>query len=185
MTPRFFGYAAGGALATTSWYAFVGAAPAIFANGIAGTPRGTGICMGVIVSGLWIGTAVGWRWAGRATTEKLLINGGLLSLLAAMLFITAVAITDSKVFVTASMFLLTVGIGIVGPAALTGALSADDQMIGSASGLYGFMQMATGALCAAAVTMGSNPGMSAGSIMLIAAIIAQLFFFLARRAAPR
>ena len=45
------------------------------------------------------------------------------------------------------MILFSIGVGASGPVAITSAISTDPQMIGAAAGLYGFMQMANGALC--------------------------------------
>ena len=51
--------------------------------------------------------------------------------------------------------------------AITSAISTDPQMIGAASGLYGFMQMANGALCTLAVGFfPANPALSAASVLL-------------------
>ncbi|WP_216599910.1 Bcr/CflA family efflux MFS transporter [Sphingomonas sp. AP4-R1] len=181
-TPHFLGYAVGGAFATTSWYAFIGAAPGIFFVGLGQTPRATGVCMGIIVGGLWIGTVVGWRLAGRLTAERLLITGSLLSLVAAILFLFVMIAMNSVTLVTSVMFLFTAGIGIAGPAALAQALGANDAMIGSASGLYGFVQMAMGALCTAAVNLGRDPGLWAACVMLAAGIGAQVMFRMGRAA---
>jgi hypothetical protein len=49
------------------------------------------------------------------------------------------------------MILFSIGVGAASPVAITRAISIDPQMIGAASGLYGFMQMANGALCTLAV----------------------------------
>ena len=39
----------------------------------------------------------------------------------------------------------SIGVGAFGPVAITWTISTDPQMIGAASGLYGFMQVANGA----------------------------------------
>jgi DHA1 family bicyclomycin/chloramphenicol resistance-like MFS transporter len=43
------------------------------------------------------------------------------------------------------MILFSVGVGASGPVANTSAISTDPKIIGAASGLYGFMQVANGA----------------------------------------
>lgn len=40
-----------------------------------------------------------------------------------------------------------VGVGAASPVAITAAISTDRHLIGAACGLYGFMQMANGAVC--------------------------------------
>jgi MFS transporter, DHA1 family, multidrug resistance protein len=54
---------------------------------------------------------------------------------------------------------------------------------GAASGLYGFMQMANGALCTLAVgVIPANPALAAASVLLAGLLLGQLFFLLATRA---
>jgi MFS transporter, DHA1 family, multidrug resistance protein len=61
--------------------------------------------------------------------------------------------------------------------AITSAISTEPQMIGAASGLYGFMQMANGALCTLAVGFfPANPALSAASVLLAGILLGQYFF---------
>jgi DHA1 family bicyclomycin/chloramphenicol resistance-like MFS transporter len=57
----------------------------------------------------------------------------------------------------------------------------DPLVIGSASGLYGFVQMAVGALCTAVVGFGSSPALSAALVLVGAGIVAQAAFWVALR----
>jgi len=69
--------------------------------------------------------------------------------------------------------------------AITAAISTDPQMIGAARGLYGFMQMANGALCTLAVGFfPANPALSAATVLLAGLLLGQCFFLLATRARP-
>ena len=55
-------------------------------------------------------------------------------------------------------------------------------MIGVASGLYGFMQMANGALCTLAVGFfPANPALSAARVLLAGILLGQYFFLCATR----
>ena len=82
------------------------------------------------------------------------------------------------------MILFSVGVGASGPVAITSAISTDPQMIGAASGLYGFMQMTNGALCALAVGFfPANPALSAASVLLAGTLLGQ--YFLLRSAGTR
>jgi hypothetical protein len=54
------------------------------------------------------------------------------------------------------MILFSVGLGASGPAAITSAIVTDPRMIGAASDLHGFMQMANGALCTSSVNISSS-----------------------------
>jgi DHA1 family bicyclomycin/chloramphenicol resistance-like MFS transporter len=185
LNPRFLGYAIGGGCATMGWYAFIGAAPGIFLHELGQTARTTGICLGIIVGGVWTGTVMSWRSAGRMAVERLMLTGSFVTLAAAILFLVATACsTRSVVLITGLMFVFNIGIGVAGPAALTQALGANNAAIGSASGLYGFIQMAIGAACAAcaaAVNLGSRPSLAAALIMLATCIVAQIMFSVGRR----
>ena len=64
---------------------------------------------------------------------------------------------------------------------MTQAISVNPQVIGSASGLYGFAQMGVGALCTALVGMGDNPALTAAIILVSAGVIGQTAFWLALR----
>jgi DHA1 family bicyclomycin/chloramphenicol resistance-like MFS transporter len=77
------------------------------------------------------------------------------------------------------MFVFGVGAGIASPAALSQAISVNPQVIGSASGLYGFSQMGVGAICTALVGLGSDPAHTAAIIVATAGVIAQIAFWIA------
>jgi len=77
------------------------------------------------------------------------------------------------------MFVFTCGAGMTSPAALTKAVSVNPQLTGSASGLYGFTQMAVGAICTTLVAFGRDPALSAVVVLLAATLIAQVAFRMA------
>ncbi len=80
-----------------------------------------------------------------------------------------------------TMFLFTLGVGTGAPAALTQAISVNAQVIGSASGLYGFAQMTVGALCTTLAGLGSDPALAAGLVLAGSGVVAQLCFAVAVR----
>jgi formate hydrogenlyase subunit 3/multisubunit Na+/H+ antiporter MnhD subunit len=82
------------------------------------------------------------------------------------------------------MFVFGMGAGVASPAALSQAISVNPQVIGSASGLYGFSQMGVGAICTALVGLGSNPALSAAIILAAAGVIGQVSFWIALRYRP-
>lgn len=80
--------------------------------------------------------------------------------------------------------LLAVGIGFDNPNAMVNAMSADPSAIGAASGLYGSMQMAFGALCTIAV--GAWHGTSVlplAIVLLLSALLGQCALSWAERSA--
>jgi DHA1 family bicyclomycin/chloramphenicol resistance-like MFS transporter len=59
------------------------------------------------------------------------------------------AVTVATVVAPVSLFM--VGAGMASPFALAGSVSVNPQMIGAASGMYGFIQMGYGMLCTVVV----------------------------------
>jgi MFS transporter, DHA1 family, multidrug resistance protein len=87
----------------------------------------------------------------------------------------------SVTLVIVTMFAFTVGVGIAAPAALTQAISVNPRVIGSASGLYGFTQMAVGALCTALAGLGQDAALSAAIVLAAASVVGQASFWVALR----
>lgn len=181
-SPAFLGFAVGGGAATTSMYAFIASAPFIFSGQMHRPPGEVGLYLAILVSGVWVGSMLtGWLIA-RVPLNRLMVGANLFSVLGAAIFLVVV-LSDrmTPVWVIAPMFLFTVGAGVASPAALTQAVSVDPLVIGSASGLYGFVQMAVGALCTAVVGFGSSPALSAALVLVGASIVAQAAFWVALR----
>jgi DHA1 family bicyclomycin/chloramphenicol resistance-like MFS transporter len=181
-TPAFLGYAIGGSCATTSFYAFVGAAPFIFGTQLGRPSHEIGIYLGLIVLGYWLGSLIASRLAGRVAIPKLL-RANILSLAAALsLLVTAATGHLSVVSVMLAMFLYTVGGGIASPAALAEAIGVNPRVAGSASGLYGFFQMAVGAIATALAGLSENHALAASSVVVTACLLSQVCFVIANRA---
>ena len=77
------------------------------------------------------------------------------------------------------MLLFTLGAGMASPAALTKAVSVDAKVVGSAAGLYGFTQMAIGALCTSLAGLGAEPAFASAAVLVAAGIVAQVAFWIA------
>ena len=80
-----------------------------------------------------------------------------------------------------SLFVFATGLGIAAPATLTEAISVMPSVTGSASGLYGFTQMAIGALCSALAVLGDDPALAAAVVLASAGVIGQIAFHIALR----
>ena len=182
----FVGFAIGGGCATTSLYAFIGAAPFIFVDQLHRSTREVGLYLAINVLGLWLGSLAA-RWvADRIPTGRLLVQGNLLSLLgAAILLITATVGYLNVLTIVLPMMLFSFGVGIASPAALSAAMGVNPLVAGSASGLYGFVQMGVGALCTSLAGIGGDPLLSVALVLSAAAVLAQMFFALALRARGR
>lgn len=182
VSPAFLGYAIGGGCATTSMYAFIASAPFILMGELHRDPHEVGFILAVLVSGVWLGSVLTSRLIVRVPINRLLVGANALSVIAAFVFLGAVLQGALSVpLMIGSMFVFTLGVGIAAPAALTQAVSVDPIIIGSASGLYGFAQMAVGALCTALAGFGPDPALSTALVLAGSGCVAQLCFWIAGR----
>ncbi|MET0517300.1 MAG: multidrug effflux MFS transporter [Burkholderiaceae bacterium] len=185
-SPVFLGYALGGGCATTSMYAYVAAAPFIFVHSLGRPAHEVGIYLALLVAGIWTGSVLVSRLIRRMHLQRLMVFGNGLSVLAAGALMAAVLLGHLGVaWVVGCMFVFTLGAGLASPAALTQAISVDPRVTGSASGLYGFTQMAVGAACTALVGLGRDPLLAAAIVLLGACVLAQASFWWAARSARR
>ena len=181
-SPAFLGYSLGGGCATTSMYGFIAASPFTFTHQLGRPDVEVGVYLALLICGIWIGSLAATRLIPKLPIERLTVGANLVSV-AAALFLLAVVLTDtlSVPLVVAPMFFYAMGIGIASPAALSLAISVNPNVIGSASGLYGFSQMGVGAICTALTGLGSNPALSAAIVLVAAGAIAQVSFWIASR----
>ena len=178
---QFLGYALGGACATTPLYAFIACAPFIFVDSLHLPSASVGLYLALLVSGLWLGSLLASRLIVRFPLNGFLVAANALSVVAAALFL-ALAITDRATLagIIATMFAFSVGVGAAAPAALVQAISVNPRVIGTASGLYGSVQMAVGAALVMLAGLGANPMLASAVVLLAAGVVAQASFWMAR-----
>lgn len=178
----FVGFAIGGACSTTAFYAFLAAAPFVFANQLHRPTTELGLYLGLMMAGFSVGNACTGRLMRSFASQRVLYGANLLSLCSAGLLL---AITVSgHLGVTAVVVLLvlfTIGAGAASPVSMVKAISVDSRLTGSAAGLYGFGQMAVGALCTALVTLGDDPALTAAIVLTAMAALARGAFMVATR----
>jgi len=185
VSPAFLGYAIGGGCATTSMYAFLGASPFIFVHQLHRPEYEVGIYPAIMVAGIWIGSVLATRLIPRVPIGRLAIWANAVSVLGSLVFLGAVLSGHLSVLLAIGpMFVFGAGAGVASPAALTQAISVNPQVIGSASGLYGFAQMGVGAICTALVGAGADPALTVGVILVGAGFIGQMAFWIALRHRP-
>jgi MFS transporter, DHA1 family, multidrug resistance protein len=179
----FRGYMFGGAFTSTSFYAYLTAWPFILTPMLHRPATEVGLYYLAVMGGVPIGSFASSRLASRERLTVLLRATSAIAVLGAVLFFVAAATGMLNLAtVLGPMILFSIGVGASGPVAITSAISADPQMIGAASGLYGFTQMANGALCTLAVGIfPANPALSAASVLLAGILFGQYFFLRATR----
>ena len=175
---RFCGYMFGGALTSTTFFAYLTASPFIFTHLLHRPASEVGLYYLVVMAGVPIGSFSASRLAARVRLDLLLRTTSALAVIGAVLFF-AVAVSGKLTVLTvlAPMILFSIGVGAASPVAITAAISLEPQMIGAASGLYGFMQMANGAFSTLAVGMiPANPAIAAASVLFVGLLLGQCFF---------
>jgi DHA1 family bicyclomycin/chloramphenicol resistance-like MFS transporter len=181
-SPSFAGFALGGGCSTTSIYAFIAAAPFIISGQLHRPLQEVGIYLGLVMLGMALGNAATRYLVRRVTLERLLIGASALSLASALALLAVVLLGDLTVAAAVGlMFLFTLGAGAASPAALTKALGVDARLVGSAAGLYGFTQMAVGALCTSLVGIGHSAALASAIVLTVAAALGQAGFWVGVR----
>lgn len=181
-SPRFVGFALGGGCATTAFYGFIAAAPFIFINELHRPLHEVGLYLGLLIVGVSIGNILASRLIGRFSIERLLMAGNFTSLAAAIAVLAAfVFVRPGVIAIEALMVVYCVGAGLCSPAVSTLSISVDPRLIGSAAGLYGFMQMTVGAACTTLAGLGRDPAVAACAVLVGAALLAQVAFRIAMR----
>ncbi|MBI0534781.1 Bcr/CflA family efflux MFS transporter [Roseomonas sp. KE2513] len=185
VSPVFLGYALLGGCMTTAAYAFFSAAPFIFRD--LGRPEHeVGIYLAILVVGISLGNALASRVIGRASLDGVLRWSGAASLASALLLLAVVLSGGLTVgWAMGCMFAFTICTGVGGPSALGQAIGVNPRVVGSASGLYGFVQMSVGAVCSALAGLGQQHALSAALVMAGAALVGQVAFRVALSARGR
>ncbi|QKZ05164.1 multidrug effflux MFS transporter [Pseudomonas eucalypticola] len=188
-SPVFLGFAVGGGCMTTAIYAFIAAAPFIIGTELHRPLSEVGLYLGMLIIGMSVGNALTRRLIRTVSADRLLLAGAWLSILSALCLLAVVtAGWGSVAWIVGLVSLFALGAGLASPAALSRALSVDAHLVGSAAGLYGFGQMAVGALCTWAVGFGQDPAFAAAAVLSAAALLGLTGFCLgmaARRADSR
>lgn len=181
-SPAFLGFAIGGGCATTSMYAFIAAAPFVFERQLHTSAAFAGGALATFVLGMWIGSILASRLAGRVRVSRMLLVANLVSVGAACLLLAGVLGGFLSVpLVIGTMFLFMAGAGTAAPSSAAAAISVNPRVAGSASGLYGFTQMAVGAICTALAGIGDNPALAAALVLAGSGVVAQTAYRLALR----
>ena len=122
------------------------------------------------------------RLVARFSLKRFLVAANALSVAAAFALLALVLSGHlSLAPMVGLMLLYNVGVGSAAPVALVQAISVNKRAVGSASGLYGFTQMAVGAALTALAGLGRNPALAAAAVLAFAGVVAQASFFIAMR----
>ena len=176
----FWGFSLGGSLATTSLYAYIASAPFLFIRELETSDSEMAFFLSLNIFGAWLGNICVSRLTFRVAARRLLQYGiGISSMAILTLGIICLASIVSKFELVALMMIFTFGAGVVSPVAMSEALNVNPRVAGSASGIYGFLQMCVGALSSYTVTLADRPLMVMIVVLLTSLFCARVFFRMA------
>lgn len=148
----YLGYVLVNAFAFSGIFSFISGSSFVFIEVLGLSPDRYGLCFAVIVVGYMVGTFASARLTLGLGLDRLILAGALISVLGGGVgFGLAVAGTPSVIAIVAPVFLFMVGVGLILPNAMAGAIGPYPQMAGAASALMGFVQMALAAAVGIAV----------------------------------
>ncbi len=159
--PGFAGYMLGGACITSALYPYLASVPYIV-HGQMGLPiSAIGWFAASTIVGASLGTFLTRRLSSRWPAERFLFLGAGLGLtMAATLLAFHAMGWLTPGWLLAITITMTFGAGLASPAALGSSLAVMPSLAGSAAGLYGFGQMAMGAIGTLLVGHGDDPVVS-------------------------
>lgn len=151
---------------TACFFAWVAAAPALFAFRYGTSPGEFGTIMLVISIGFVIGTFIAAR-AARFFRIEGMMKWGAVAVAGSMVLLAFGMAIDSPYFYVAVMLGYSVSNGFVYPTSISGATAVDPRIAGAASAFMGFIQLLAGTV--ASLVAGGLAG--AGPLSLIAACL--------------
>jgi DHA1 family bicyclomycin/chloramphenicol resistance-like MFS transporter len=185
---RFVGYVLVCAIGTATFFAFLGGGPHIVVGIMARTSAEYGLWFILTSGGFMLGNFITSRTSQRYGVDRMIGIGLALLLIGSILTVATVAAFPDggpwTIFVP--QLAISIGNGVFLPNCVAGAVSVRPQAAGTASGITGFLQMATGAVAAQAMSHGvatattAMPLAIAMGVLSAAAAIA-FYVFLGRR----
>ncbi len=144
---RYRKYVVAGACGGTSLYAFLSASPFLIMDVLHRPSSDVGLYCLVVTAGMIVGSLLARQLSGRLEIRHAARRGNTICLVgAAGLLAVAFSGQLSVVTLIGPLIVYALGIGILGPNAVAGLMNVDPDAAGSASSLYGFTQMAFGAI---------------------------------------
>jgi len=176
---RFMGYSLSTGAMGATFQAFIAGTPIAFIVVMGVSPEAFGFFILSTPAGYIIGNYIASRLAQRASRDRMIWIGGLLSITGTgATVVLALMGLDTPYTLIAPMFIYSCGSGFLVPNSLAGALTAvEPAAAGSAAALGGFIQMSAGFLSTVAVaSLVQTSFLQLGLLMLGCTILSWLFF---------
>jgi DHA1 family bicyclomycin/chloramphenicol resistance-like MFS transporter len=172
-TRQYAAFAIGGGFVTTTPFPFLITAPFIFTRQLGESVQMAGVYSGIMLLGLAAGNGVAGALSRRLGSTRVLRTATALNLACCAAFLLMVLMHRLSVpSIMAVMLVLALGLGLANPPAIGKAMSIDPRLYGSASGLYGAIQMAAASILTGLVASGPEPALAAALAMLLSNLIA-------------
>lgn len=182
----FNGYVLVGAIATATFFAFIGGGPHLVIGIMGRTSAEYGAWFMLTAFGYMLGNLFAARMSPRYGVDAMIRGGVAMQIFGALLSIALAAAYPygGPETVFPAQFFISFGNGIFLPNAIAGAVSVRPQAAGTASGITGFMQMGLGAVAAQAMSyvieMSQTAQPMAWAMLLLAGAALALFVWLVR-----
>jgi DHA1 family bicyclomycin/chloramphenicol resistance-like MFS transporter len=153
----YIGYVLCCAFAYSGIFAFISGSSFVLQQVVGLGPVAYGLCFAGIVVGYIIGTVLAGRLTRRFGVDRLIALGSVVSIIGGVVLLT-LALADTAhtglagaLVIVAPMLLFMIGVGLVLPNSIAGAVGPFPRAAGAASALLGFTQMTMAAVIGIAV----------------------------------
>jgi MFS transporter, DHA1 family, multidrug resistance protein len=152
---KFHGYVLAGSLGSAPFFTFLGGGPHVVVTLMGRSSAEFGLWFALTSLGFMSGNFTASRLSRRFGVDVMILAGIAAELIGAVLTCTLVAgLPDSgPAIIFLPQFLMSYGNGLLLPNSIAGAVSVRPQAAGTASGMFGFTQMAVGAASTQIVSM--------------------------------
>jgi DHA1 family bicyclomycin/chloramphenicol resistance-like MFS transporter len=172
-TRRFVAYALTAAGAHAGFHIFAAGAPAVLIIGFAIPPQDYGYYASLPPMGFLVGSFLSNRLTRRLGTDGLIAIGSAVLIPAGFAMVgLAVLHFGSPYAIVGPMVLICCGSGLITPNAVAASLGVKVDIVGAASGLASFLQMAGAACATAALSVGPS-----GNPLVLAVVVASAGLF--------
>jgi len=167
-TRRFMSYALTATGSHAGFHIFAAGAPAVLISGFGVSPADYGYYAALPPIGFLVGSFVSNRMTRRLGADLLIGIGGMVLIPAGSVMIALAWLQiASPYIIVGPMVLICCGSGLITPNAVASGLGVNPGLVGAASGLASFMQMAGAAATTAALSLGTS-----GNPLVLAIVIA-------------
>lgn len=149
-SPRFWGYTMASALASGTFFAYIGGAPFVGSNIFDLDPKRLGLIISAPAVGYMAGNFISGRFSTSIGINRMILLGCIISSAGpGLALLTLIAGSINPLAFFTPMILIGLGNGMTIPNATAGALSVRPHLAGTASGLTGAMLIGIGAALSA------------------------------------